>query len=287
MKALVLGSTGMLGVQVATQLAASGIDVTGTSRRASMLPGTLSFDAERDSIRELLDASERFDYIVNAIGIIKPYIKDGIAADEERALRVNSLFPHELARTAENLNAKVIQIATDCVYSGVTGNYLESEKHDALDVYGKTKSLGEVASPAMMHLRCSIIGREVGRSTSLVEWVLGQEKNVKISGYTNHRWNGVTTDVFGQLCAGIITESEFTPGMQHIVPANVVSKFQLVSEIARVGDRTDITVDPFEATDVIDRTLSTEQSARNSTLWAAAGFPEAPTVEAIVASLAR
>ena len=41
---------------------------------------------------------------------------------------------------------KVIQIATDCVFDGLKGNYTEDDKHNAIDVYGKTKSLGEVSA---------------------------------------------------------------------------------------------------------------------------------------------
>lgn len=154
---------------------------------------------------------------------------------EVSAIRVNSLFPHELARGAERRGLKVIQIETDCVYSSAQGSYLESAPHDALDVYGKTKSLGEVTSPAVMHVRCSIIGREVGRSTSLVEWVLGQERNANINGYWNHKWNGVTADVFSMICAGIITKGAFRAGLQHLIPANAVTKLEFVSEIAQVG----------------------------------------------------
>ena len=94
----------------------------------------------------------------HAIGVIKPYIRDDDAAAVERALRVNGLFPHILARAAERSGCRVLQIATDCVYAGTIGNYREAAPHDALDVYGKTKSLGEVNSAAVHHLRCSIIG---------------------------------------------------------------------------------------------------------------------------------
>jgi dTDP-4-dehydrorhamnose reductase len=41
-------------------------------------------------------------------------------------------------------NCKIFQIATDCVFSGSKGNYNEKNLHDAFDVYGKSKSLGEI-----------------------------------------------------------------------------------------------------------------------------------------------
>lgn len=284
MRALVLGSTGMLGSRVAPQLAGHGIEVTATSR-GSGASDTVTFDAAVDSVDELLDQLGPCDYIINAIGVIKSHIQDGISAHEMRALRINALFPHELALAAERTGARVLQIATDCVYSGAVGGYTESAAHDALDVYGKTKSLGEVVSPAVMHLRCSIIGREVERSTSLVEWVLGQDEGAVIKGYTNHKWNGVTTGVFGQLCAGIMLKDGFSAGVQHVVPADVLSKHELVTAIARVGGRRDIVITPFETPQAIDRTLNTASEAANRRLWGDAGFDEIPTVERMVEDL--
>lgn len=88
--------------------------------------GTVRFDAAEDSLSDLLDVTGNVDFIVNAIGIIKSYIEDGVPSDAMRALRVNSLVPHELARIAEPRGINVIQIATDCVYSGSRGSYIRN-----------------------------------------------------------------------------------------------------------------------------------------------------------------
>ena len=49
------------------------------------------------------------------------------------------------------------------------GVYVETDLHDALDVYGKTKSLGECQEPNVYHLRCSIIGPEPKDFKFLIE----------------------------------------------------------------------------------------------------------------------
>ena len=82
-----------------------------------------------------------------------------------------------------------MQIATDCVYSGKKGSYNEDDLHDALDVYGKTKSLGEAQSPNLLNIRCSIIGPEQGKHVSLLEWFLTQEPGAKLQGFAHHHWN--------------------------------------------------------------------------------------------------
>jgi dTDP-4-dehydrorhamnose reductase len=42
--------------------------------------------------------------------------------------------------------SKIIHFNTDCVFSGKTGNYSENHKKDCNDIYGISKSLGEVSS---------------------------------------------------------------------------------------------------------------------------------------------
>ena len=215
MKVVVLGASGMLGWVVLRELAAdesldvfaSVRDESGAALARRVAPGVAcrALDAEDVTVEALSDALDAASWAINAIGVIKPYIKEDEAASVERALRVNALFPHRLARAAERTGCRVLQIATDCVYSGARGDYRESDAHDALDVYGKTKSLGEVHSPMVHHLRCSIIGPELQHHMSLLDWFLGQPEGASLQGFVNHRWNGVTTLHFARLCRAIWT----------------------------------------------------------------------------------
>src|SRR5439155_15953271 len=150
-KVLVLGGSGMLGSMVADLLSRNGtFEVTATVRDAALaadfgarLPRAawrvFRFDGDPPS-PDLLDGHA---WIVNAIGITKPLIRDDQPAEIERAIEVNARLPHLIGHRVRRSGARVLQIATDCVYSGRQGGYVESDAHDALDVYGKTKSLGE------------------------------------------------------------------------------------------------------------------------------------------------
>ena len=60
-----------------------------------------------------------------------------------------------------------------------------------------------------MNLRCSIIGKEIRNNKSLISWFLNNEENISLNGFTNHIWNGVTTDVFAKICIGIIKNKYF------------------------------------------------------------------------------
>ena len=70
---------------------------------------------------------------------------------------------------------KLIHITTDCVFTGLTGFYTETSTHDSLDIYGKTKSLGEPEKATV--IRTSIIGEELYNKKSLLEWVKTNKNN--------------------------------------------------------------------------------------------------------------
>jgi dTDP-4-dehydrorhamnose reductase len=231
-RVLLLGENGMLGSMVKKVLLDQGIEVVSTQKTGGV-NGSIAFDAMSDDPMALLSSQEAFTHVVNAIGIIKPRINEADNGSRVTAIGVNGLFPHKLATACEQSGVKVIQIATDCVYSGTVGLYGESAPHDPTDVYGKSKSLGEVPSPNVMHLRASIIGPEVGRQTSLWEWVRSQAPGAEINGFTNHLWNGVTTYHFGRICAGVITSGEFHSGTCHVVPGDIVTKAALVRRDVR------------------------------------------------------
>ena len=292
---LVIGGSGMLGSMVVDVLRREpGLRVSATVRSqaaAARLGGIFPevdwrmLDAGfSNQIREVIAGAP---WIVNAVGITKPYAHDQNAAEVENAIRINSVFPYELSAAARDSGATVLQIATDCVYSGQKGAYSEKDPHDPLDVYGKTKSLGETLHPETQCIRCSIIGPELGSRAYLFEWFRSQAKFAEIKGYVNHQWNGVTTLHFGKLCAGLIKSRTALPHVQHAVPTATISKYELLKCFAEQFDRRDLTITPTEASTVVDRTLSTAHQDANLGLWRAAGYDQPPTVPQMVSELAR
>lgn len=274
----------MIGAGVVQALTNAGVEVIKTSRTPSDAR-TVKFEAATDSIEDLLDDLTVGDFVFNGIGLIKQRIDEDSLADRRRAIAFNADFPHRLAAAAEVRGIRVIQVATDCVYEGKSGNYIESSNHDASDVYGKTKSLGEVPSTAVMHLRCSVIGPETGASLSLFEWVRKQPENASLTGYTDHLWNGVTSEAFGKIVAGVVIGDQFKPGLQHLVTDGLISKADLVRAIAARCGRYDIRVTDATTAKPVNRTLATENAERNLALWRAAGYQQIPSVEQLVGEM--
>jgi dTDP-4-dehydrorhamnose reductase len=284
----ILGSTGMLGHSVIQGFAGFAGTLNGSSKREDtnpLLHESFFLDATERELPSALHKLGPADFVINCIGIIKPHISEVSAASRERALLINSLFPYALESLASELGFKIIQIATDCVFSGDKGKYFETDSHDAIDTYGKTKSLGEVPSANMMNLRVSIIGPEAGRNTSLFEWVRNQPQNSKINGYLDHYWNGVTCTSFARICRGLIENDGFVAGTHHLVPGDVMTKFELVTAIANRCDRKDIEIKKSQSGHKVDRTLSTTQESLNARLWANAGYSSIPSISELVVEI--
>jgi dTDP-4-dehydrorhamnose reductase len=197
-------------------------------------------------------------WIINCIGYIKPRWQVGgrnahyLDDPDVMALRINALFPRVLANYCVSRGWKLINISTDCVYFGKKGKYIETDFHDATDMYGRSKSLGE--PPNCLTVRTSIIGPEVRNNYSLWSWFMSQKGNA-IDGYVNHTWNGITTLQYAKLCEQTIDQGLYVNGLYHVYSSDV-NKYELLSIIndefgAGVGIR------PTIADISIDRTLRT------------------------------
>lgn len=250
-KILILGSTGMLGNAVSSFFLSRSdkYDVITTYRDPPVaFPGkALYFDALTTSLDAL---PTDIDYVINCIGIIKPFMSRSM----EDAIAINSLFPWKLADWCVKNGIRLIHITTDCVFSGNKGKYIESDSHDALDAYGKSKSLGECANA--MILRTSIIGEEIHKNASLIAWAKSQ-KGKRVKGFATHLWNGVTTGEYAKICDKIIRNGWYKPGLFHVFAKDDVSKYEMMEMFSRkfdLGLSIEKAAPPF-----CDRTLRTEK----------------------------
>ncbi|MCD8350252.1 MAG: SDR family oxidoreductase [Planctomycetaceae bacterium] len=279
-RVMVLGITGMLGHVVYDTLIREGFNPIGTCRE--------DLNAENVGASQLVELLTGVDYVINCIGVIKPYISSSFSPSVQRAITVNALFPHKLAFAAGETSSRVIQIATDCVYDGKKGGYKETDEHNTEDVYGKTKSLGEVQSPNLLNLRCSIIGREKAHYESLLEWFLAQPERSSINGFSNHIWNGITTIAFAKICLGLIRNAtSWFCGLHHVVPADSITKEKLLKKFAETFNRQDIDIQKINTEKGIDRSLATLDPNRNKLLWHQAGYVEIPTIHHMVEEMVK
>ncbi len=275
MRVLILGGSGMLGHKL-WQKCAERFDAWVTFRGpASAYARTRLFDPARsiggvsaqdfDSVARAF-ALSRPDAVVNCIGVVK---QDAAAKDPLTSIAVNSLFPHRLAQLARAGRARLVHLSTDCVFSGREGDYGESARADAEDLYGRTKLLGEVDYENCLTIRTSMIGRELAGAHGLLEWFLSQEGG-RVRGFRRAVFSGFTTGALADLLARVVAEHPTLSGIRHAA-ADPVNKFELLSLIKETyGLRVEI--EPDESF-VCDRSLDGSRF-RAETGIAAPAWPE-------------
>jgi len=254
MKILILGSTGMLGLGVVKSLQECGAEVHGTFQKEKKtlcedlkLDKSICFNARDPFELDLIG----YDCVVNCIGIINTKAEE----NKENTIFINSVFPHKVSRVCKARQIPFIHITTDCVFNGKTGWYDEESCHTALDIYGRSKSLGEPSD--CMVLRTSIIGEEIHTYSSLLEWVKSKSGQT-IQGYTNHFWNGITTLQYGDIVYEILVNKFYEEKLFHIFSPHEVSKFTLVKMIADKF-KMNVKIEPHEAPAGINRTLKSKK----------------------------
>ena len=266
MKVLIFGGNGMLGHKLVQVLQKRFCVWTTLRRNFTNYENYGIFNSERiisnvevenfDIVQRVFDATEP-DVVINAVGIIKQLLE---SKEIIKTLKINSIFPHQLAQIAQASGARLITISTDCVFNGRKGNYTEEDVSDAEDLYGKSKNLGEVFTDGCLTLRTSIIGRELNTSHSLVEWFLSK-RGGKVKGFTEAIYTGFPTLVLSHIISDLIENHQDLQGLYHL-SSEPISKYDLLC-LLRDFYKVPIEIEPY-ADFKIDRSLDSSKFRRTT-----------------------
>lgn len=281
MKILILGGDGMLGHELLASWAGRH-DVRVTLRRPvdayaayglfsakNAIGGVEASDLPR--VASVVRAAAP-DAVVNCVGIVKQRQEAKAAIP---SIEINALLPHRLAELCDEVGARLVHLSTDCVFSGRTGNYRETDVPDPVDLYGRSKLLGEVEHAPGVTVRSSIIGLELSRKTGLVEWFLAQRGMIR--GFRRAIYTGFTTREMGRIIERLLLQHPDVHGVWQVASAPITKYDLLVQLSARLG-RTDVEIAPDDEF-ICDRSLCGDRFA------AATGY-EAPSWDVMLAELA-
>jgi dTDP-4-dehydrorhamnose reductase len=232
MRILVLGIDGMIGHKIAQSLS-DDFTIIGTTRKKNILQNIgikkgefVLHDFLNDNTLDLLKSINP-DVLINCVGTT---IRRGVSENKNNTELLNSELPHILNKWAVQNNKKFIHFSTDCVFNGKKGNYLDYSKSDANDIYGLSKSKGEINNDKSLTVRCSIIGREIFNHTELFEWLFSM-KNKKVEGYKNVIYSGVTSTWMGKTIKHIIKNQIELNGIYNI-SSTPISKYDLLIKLS-------------------------------------------------------
>ena len=113
-----------------------------------------------------------------------------------------------------------------------------------------------------MVLRTSVIGQEIHKNVSFVEWAKSM-KGQNVNGYINHYWNGVTSLQLAKICDQIIENDLYAEDVFHIHSNEKITKFQLLQMISDKFDL-ELTINEFETDEKCDRSLTSNKSLIDS-----------------------
>jgi dTDP-4-dehydrorhamnose reductase len=166
--------------------------------------------------------------IINCVGVVKQKIDKNF--DKQNTFYINSIFPHELYKISSKIKSRLIHFSTDCVFDGKKGNYKETFLPNSTDLYGLSKTLGEVSNKNSLTLRTSIIGHEFNNKFGLLEWFLSQKK--KCDGYSECYFSGFPTIEIYSILLKIIKNKKLS-GIYHL-SSKKISKFLLLQLISKI-----------------------------------------------------
>lgn len=221
MKFFVLGCNGMAGHTISLYLKEQGHEVLGFDRSKSMYVDSVIGDAYNTEILSKLISENKFDTIINCIGILNQY------AEKNKALAtfLNSYLPHFLADITAGTETQVIQMSTDCVFSGKRGKYTEDDFRDGETFYDRSKALGELEDSKNITLRNSIVGPDINpNGIGLLNWFMQQSG--EINGYKKAMWTGQTTLQLAKTMEKAAMEKAH--GLFNTVPEYSISKYDLL-----------------------------------------------------------
>ncbi len=266
MRCLILGGDGMLGhqllkswqqrheVRVTLRGSLSAYSQYGLFHADNSFTNVDACDTER--VLEVV-GEFRPEAVINCIGVIK---QRSAATESIPCIEINSLLPHRLRLVCAVAGARLVHLSTDCVFNGRRGLYRQIDPANAEDLYGLSKYLGEVTEAPAITIRSSIIGLELARKQSLVEWFLAQRGTTR--GFIRAIYTGVTTAEMARVIEHVLTKEPDLHGVWQVA-SEPVSKYELLCRLSAVLGRRDVSIVPDE-TFHCDRSLDGSDFAKRT-----------------------
>lgn len=205
MRVTVFGAAGMLGTEVCTELVRRGHSVVACTHEQGNV-----FDYKFVCL-----VTQEADAVINCAGMTNFH---GMPSD---MIRANSVGPWVIA---QNFSGPVLHVSTDCVFNGMVANRINftSDNPTPLDLYGRSKLLGECKFANVTNVRTSFIGFRHG----LLRWLINN-KDGEVNGRINCFWSGSTVQAVAEGLVGTLTLNS-RRNIEHLATERSMNKYDVL-----------------------------------------------------------
>ena len=246
MKILITGSNGQLGNEL-QKIVATGRAEIGSVSEQIKNSEVFALDVDKLDITKLEQVKTVLkeinpEVVINCAAATNV---DGCEANKDLALKINAIGARNLAIVSEEIGAKLVQVSTDYVFSGVGEIPLnESDLVAPYSVYGKTKLLGEEYvrefSSKYYIVRTAWLYGYVGHNFVYTMMRLGKEKE-SLSVVNDQLGNPTSANDLAYHILKLIETDEY--GVYHCTGKGECSWYDFAAEIMKLAGR-NCTVNP-------------------------------------------
>ena len=227
MKVLILGGNGLLG-NALLNILSKNYEVIATTRN-KLYKDIKNFiyvdDLTRLDFLDKLIIDVDPDIIINALSV-----RDVGNKKLYQLKLIFTVIPHHISSFCRRLNKRFIQISTDGVFSGKTGNYKEEDIPDPIDSYGICKFLGEPNQKNTTVIRTSMIGHSFNNDYGLLDWFIKQNECTL---YKNAVFSGLPVYEIARIISQYFIENKNLDGIYHLA-SEPISKLNLLTLVNNV-----------------------------------------------------
>ena len=240
MKILITGAKGQLGNELQDIVKTGQAEIGRVSeniKNAEIFP----LDIEELDITKLEDVRRvlneiKPDVVINCAAATNV---DGCESNRDLAFKINAIGPRNLSLVCEEIDAKIVQVSTDYVFSGVGETPLtEFDLTAPYSVYGKTKLKGEEYvrefSSKYYIVRTAWLYGYVGKNFVYTMMNLGSQKD-ELTVVNDQRGNPTNANDLAYHILKLIETDEY--GIYHCTGKGECSWYDFASEIMKLSNR--------------------------------------------------
>lgn len=195
------------------------------------------------------------DIVINACALNNV---DYCESHQNDAKKINVDFVQELYKISKSENFKLVQLSTDSIFDGTKKiPYTENDKSNPMNIYGKTKLLGEkiiLENSQNLVVRASVLYGWIPKSisnldsssmkpTNFGQWLINKLKTKEtVQIITDEESSPIIADDFAKSIIHLIKNNK--NGIFHSAPPIQISRYEFSIKLAKILDLDSTLIQP-------------------------------------------